>query len=169
MVFPKMKAKKIISLVLASLFLLAISAVCISCDNGDDQGNNGDKITVSVEVYYTDSDGAESIFLKAAELQVDAGSTVNDTLIALVTAREGTYKALADGSVDSITFDGETLAQKSETVSSTEDSKTFKNTHFDWTLNGAKPDDATSLTLTVSNGDKIVYKLVTEEQVVPVS
>lgn len=164
-----MKAKKIISIVLASIMLFVLSAICISCDSGEDQGNNGDNITVSVEVYYTDSDGSESIFLKAAELQVKTGSTVNDTLIALINAREATYKALADGSVDSITFEGETLAQKSENVSSTETSKTFKNTHFDWTLNGTKPEDATSLTLTVSNGDKIVYKLVTEEQIVPVS
>lgn len=169
MVFFKMKAKKIISLLLASLMLLALSAVCISCDNGDQPGNDGDKITVSVEVYYTDSDGAEALFLKAAELEVNAGSTVNDTLIALIAAREATYKALADGSVDSITFEGETLAQKSENVSSNEETKTFKNTHFEWTLNGAKPEDATSLTLTVANGDKVVYKLVTKEQVVPVS
>ncbi len=162
-----MKAKKIISLVMAALMLVGCSAMFISCKgSGNNGGETGNKIVISVEVYYVDNDGADAIFLKASELKVDAESSVNDALIALINERKGTYKALADGSVDSITFEGETLAQKSTTVSSSAESTTFKNTHFEWTVNGTTPEKETSLTCKVVDGDKVVYRLLTEEQTV---
>ncbi len=160
-----MKAKRIISLVMAMLVLAGLSAMFISCDNGD-TSDKKDQIVVSVEVYYTDSDGSDTIFLKASELKVNAGCSVNDALIALINERKGTYKAIQDGSVTSITFEGETKAEKSTTVSSSAESATFKNTYFDWTVNGAKPEKGTSITTTVNPGDKIVYRLVTEEKTV---
>ncbi|MCI5574084.1 MAG: hypothetical protein SO533_06625 [Eubacteriales bacterium] len=161
-----MKTKKLISLILAAVMLVGFSAMCISCDGNDTPDDKKDKIIVSVEVYYTDSDGAEAIFLRNNELEVDAGISVNDALIALINAREATYVALSDGSVDSITFGGDTIKQHSAAVSSNADSATFKNTHFVWTVNGATPENATSVTCKVNDGDKIVYKLVTEEQTV---
>ena len=95
-----MKTKKLISLILAAVMLVGFSAMCISCDGNDTPDDKKDKIIVSVEVYYTDSDGAEAIFLRNNELEVDAGISVNDALIALINAREATYVALSDGSVD---------------------------------------------------------------------
>ena len=132
---------------MVALMLVGCSAMFISCKgSGNNGGETGNKIVISVEVYYVDNDGADAIFLKASELKVDAESSVNDALIALINERKGTYKALADGSVDSITFEGETLAQKSTTVSSSAESTTFKNTHFEWTVNGTTPEKVTSLT-----------------------
>lgn len=161
-----MKAKRFISLFTAVLMVVGLAAMFISCNNSD-SGDGGSKMIVSVEVYSVDKDGNEVIFLRANELKVNADCSVNDALIALIQERQGTYKALADGSVDSITFDGETLAQKNEgTVSSDETSKTFRFTHFVWTVNGTAPDKATSLTYKIKDGDKVVYKLVTEDQTV---
>ena len=161
-----MKAKRFISLFTAVLMVVGLAAMFISCNNSD-SGDGESKMIVSVEVYSVDKDGNEVIFLRANELKVNADCSVNDALIALIQERQGTYKALADGSVDSITFDGETLAQKNEgTVSSDENSKTFRFTHFVWTVNGTAPDKATSLTYKIKDGDKVVYKLVTEDQTV---
>ena len=58
------------------------------------------------------------------------------------------------------------MAQKSTTVSSSAESTTFKNTHFEWTVNGTTPEKVTSLTCKVVDGDKVVYRLLTEEQTV---
>lgn len=160
-----MKAKRIISLVMAMFVLAGLSAMFISCDK-DTGSDNKDLIVVSVEVYYTDKDGSEVIFLKASELKVNTDCSVNDALIALINERKGTYKTIQDGSVESITFEGETIAEKSSTVSSSAESATFKNTHFEWTVNGTKPEKGTSITHKLAPGDKVVYKLVTEEKTV---
>ena len=142
--------------------VVGLAAMFISCNNSD-SGDGGSKMIVSVEVYSVDKDGNEVIFLRANELKVNADCSVNDALIALIQERQGTYKALADGSVDSITFDGETLAQKNEgTVSSDENSKTFRFTHFVWTVNGTAPDKATSLTYKIK---AVRFVLVEHHQV----
>lgn len=160
-----MKTTKVISLIMAAIMLVGLSAMCVSCDGGNG-GTNQNKILVSVEVYYTDSDGTEVIFLKGTDLEVNADITVNDALIALINAREATYVALPDGSVDSITFDTETIKQHSSTISSDAGSATFKNTRFEWTVNGSTPENASAVSYKVKDGDKIVYKLVTLEQTV---
>ncbi len=163
-----MKTKKIVSLVLAALMLVSVATMFVACDNNS--GNDNAKITVSVELYTTESDGTETVFMASTALEMtkEEGKdiTVNDALVALITERGGTFTALTDGSVDTITFNDEKLATSSKVVSSDEAGSTYANTHFVWTVNGVTPDKGTSTTYVVNDGDKIVYKLVTTEQYV---